>query len=252
MMRRVAAVKPFVAASGPMLALVNTSWPSRLKGPRSSSRMRSVTRRARAVTIHPARINVIVARRRGAAAGSRFNLGGDRQCSADGRLQRFAQRNGLVRRQLDHQPPAALKRDAHHDATALLGHLERAIALLPPQQRTIVVLHDIEGYTHAEWVLMDYMDIVVHIFSRRAREYYDLERLWRDGKRLDVTLADGWYALERDPWVHQLENRPYVDLPKLLLDLRGAAAPLQHNTHCSPSWRGGFRVDGPVRGEPRR
>jgi ribosome-associated protein len=44
----------------------------------------------------------------------------------------------------------------------------------------------IEGYTHAEWVLMDYMDIVVHIFSRRAREYYDLERLWRDGKRLDV------------------------------------------------------------------
>lgn len=45
----------------------------------------------------------------------------------------------------------------------------------------------IEGYTHAEWVLLDYMDMVVHIFSRRAREYYDLERLWRDGKRLDVT-----------------------------------------------------------------
>jgi alpha-L-rhamnosidase len=39
-------------------------------------------------------------------------------------------------------------------------------------------------------------------------------------KRLDVTLADGWYALERDPWVHQLEKKPYVDLPKLLLDLR--------------------------------
>ena len=39
-------------------------------------------------------------------------------------------------------------------------------------------------------------------------------------KRLDVTLSDGWYALERDPWVHQLEKKPYVDLPKLLLDLR--------------------------------
>jgi alpha-L-rhamnosidase len=39
-------------------------------------------------------------------------------------------------------------------------------------------------------------------------------------KRLDVILADGWYALERDPWVHQLEKRPYVDLPKLRLDLR--------------------------------
>jgi len=39
-------------------------------------------------------------------------------------------------------------------------------------------------------------------------------------KRLDVTLADGWYALQRDPWVHKLEQKPYVDLPKLRLDLR--------------------------------
>jgi alpha-L-rhamnosidase len=39
-------------------------------------------------------------------------------------------------------------------------------------------------------------------------------------KRIDVTLADGWYALSKDPWVHQLEKKPYVDLPKLLLDLR--------------------------------
>lgn len=38
-------------------------------------------------------------------------------------------------------------------------------------------------------------------------------------KVLDVILADGWYALERDPWVHRFEQRPYVDKPKLLLDL---------------------------------
>ena len=44
----------------------------------------------------------------------------------------------------------------------------------------------IEGYRHAEWVLMDYVDFVVHVFSKNARAYYDLERLWRDGKRLDV------------------------------------------------------------------
>jgi ribosome-associated protein len=44
----------------------------------------------------------------------------------------------------------------------------------------------IEGYRNAEWVLMDYIDLVVHVFSRKARAYYDLERLWRDGKRLDV------------------------------------------------------------------
>jgi ribosome-associated protein len=40
----------------------------------------------------------------------------------------------------------------------------------------------IEGYQNAEWVLMDYGDFLVHIFSEKAREYYDLERLWRDAK----------------------------------------------------------------------
>ncbi len=44
----------------------------------------------------------------------------------------------------------------------------------------------IEGYQHAEWVLMDYIDVVVHVFSKSARAYYDLERLWRDAKKLDV------------------------------------------------------------------
>ena len=44
----------------------------------------------------------------------------------------------------------------------------------------------VEGYQHAEWVLMDYIDLVVHIFSKSARAYYDLERLWRDGRRLNV------------------------------------------------------------------
>ena len=44
----------------------------------------------------------------------------------------------------------------------------------------------IEGYRNAEWVLMDYLDLVVHVFSKSARAYYDLERLWRDSKKLDV------------------------------------------------------------------
>jgi ribosome-associated protein len=44
----------------------------------------------------------------------------------------------------------------------------------------------IEVYRHAEWILLDYVDVVVHIFSKSARAYYDLERLWRDGKRLDA------------------------------------------------------------------
>jgi len=45
-----------------------------------------------------------------------------------------------------------------------------------------------EGYNQAEWVLMDYVDFVVHIFSENARKFYDLERLWKSAKRLE--LAD--------------------------------------------------------------
>ena len=44
----------------------------------------------------------------------------------------------------------------------------------------------IEGYQNAEWILIDCSDLVVHIFSKTARTYYDLERLWRDGKKLDI------------------------------------------------------------------
>ena len=46
----------------------------------------------------------------------------------------------------------------------------------------------IEGKTQAEWVLMDYVDFVVHIFSESARKFYDLERLWKTATR--IQLAD--------------------------------------------------------------
>jgi ribosome-associated protein len=46
----------------------------------------------------------------------------------------------------------------------------------------------IEGYNVGEWVLMDYGDFIVHIFNKEAREFYDLERLWRDAGK--VALPD--------------------------------------------------------------
>jgi len=46
----------------------------------------------------------------------------------------------------------------------------------------------VEGYTNAEWVLMDYGDFIVHIFNKDAREFYDLERLRRDAVK--VSLPD--------------------------------------------------------------
>lgn len=42
-----------------------------------------------------------------------------------------------------------------------------------------------EGYKQAEWVLLDYVDFVVHIFSEKARQFYDLERLWKSAKKLE-------------------------------------------------------------------
>lgn len=46
----------------------------------------------------------------------------------------------------------------------------------------------IEGKEVGEWILMDYGDFVVHVFSKRAREYYSLEKLWGDAPR--VAYAD--------------------------------------------------------------
>ena len=45
--------------------------------------------------------------------------------------------------------------------------------------------NNIEGYNQAEWILMDYVDFVVHVFSEKARKFYDLERLWKSAKRLE-------------------------------------------------------------------
>jgi ribosome-associated protein len=43
----------------------------------------------------------------------------------------------------------------------------------------------VEGYNRAEWILIDYVDFVVHVFSDKARKFYDLERLWKSAKRLE-------------------------------------------------------------------
>ena len=43
----------------------------------------------------------------------------------------------------------------------------------------------IEGYRQAEWVLLDYVDFVVHVFSEKARKFYDLERLWKSARRVE-------------------------------------------------------------------
>ena len=47
----------------------------------------------------------------------------------------------------------------------------------------------VEGEGNAEWVLMDYVNVVVHIFQKQVREYYDIEGLWGDAKITQITTA---------------------------------------------------------------
>ena len=45
----------------------------------------------------------------------------------------------------------------------------------------------IEGYSEGGWILLDYYDIIIHIFSDEARRFYDIERIWSDGKYVDIS-----------------------------------------------------------------
>ena len=54
----------------------------------------------------------------------------------------------------------------------------------------------VEGYAHAEWVLLDCFDVIVHIFTRDTRELYDLERLWGSATRIEIPPAS---AEDRPP-----------------------------------------------------
>ncbi|MGN1112642.1 MAG: ribosome silencing factor [Acutalibacteraceae bacterium] len=50
-----------------------------------------------------------------------------------------------------------------------------------------VSVSHIEGHRNDSWILLDYVDVIVHIFSEEAREFYDLERLWQDGTEVDIS-----------------------------------------------------------------
>ena len=44
----------------------------------------------------------------------------------------------------------------------------------------------VEGYNTASWILLDYNDVIVHVFSEDDRAFYNIERIWRDGKEVDI------------------------------------------------------------------
>lgn len=49
-----------------------------------------------------------------------------------------------------------------------------------------IKLKNREGYANAGWILLDYYDIIIHIFSEEERSFYDLEHIWRDGKHISL------------------------------------------------------------------
>lgn len=63
---------------------------------------------------------------------------------------------------------------------ALADHVEEKLSKIGIQPKNI------EGYNTANWILIDCQDVLVHIFDKESRGYYDLERIWRDGKIIDI------------------------------------------------------------------
>lgn len=63
---------------------------------------------------------------------------------------------------------------------ALSDHVEETLG------RAGYPLKQIEGYQNANWVLLDFHDVIIHIFDKENRLFYDLERIWRDGKPIEA------------------------------------------------------------------
>ncbi len=67
------------------------------------------------------------------------------------------------------------------------NHVHALCDYLEDDMRKVGVHYDhVEGYDTASWVLMDYGDVIVHIFDDKYREFYDLEHIWKDGKAVDM------------------------------------------------------------------
>ena len=69
--------------------------------------------------------------------------------------------------------------DNERQVEALSDAVDEALGRAGYERRAI------EGYQTRRWILLDYNDVIIHIFNKEDRLFYDLERIWRDGKRVD-------------------------------------------------------------------
>ncbi len=70
--------------------------------------------------------------------------------------------------------------DNERQVAAITDAVEEALG------KADVPLKGVEGRQNNEWVLLDYGDVIIHVFKRDSRAFYDLERIWRDAKRIDL------------------------------------------------------------------
>ena len=63
---------------------------------------------------------------------------------------------------------------------ALSDHVEETLGRMGFDRRPI------EGYDNANWILLDYHDVIIHIFDKENRSFYDIERIWRDGTEMSL------------------------------------------------------------------
>lgn len=92
------------------------------------------------------------------------------------------------------------------DVRGILGYTDFFVVATGNTERQVKAIHDginesmkkergelprrVEGLPEARWVLLDYLDVVVHILTPEAREYYRLEQLWGEAPRQDVEVGD--------------------------------------------------------------
>lgn len=68
---------------------------------------------------------------------------------------------------------------------AIADHVEEKL------EKASVRKHHMEGYANGRWILLDYADIVIHLMNEEEREFYNLERLWGDARRVDLRQSAG-------------------------------------------------------------
>lgn len=68
---------------------------------------------------------------------------------------------------------------------AIADHVEETL------EKANVRKHHMEGYQNGRWILLDYADIVVHVMNEEEREFYNLERLWGDARKVDLRQTAG-------------------------------------------------------------